>query len=96
MSTLKKEKSPEYIKHPFGKKKLKVLDCFNPPGKSAREKSKPPLTCSVCNSDSINKIFVVESDVSDESRYYVIHCLTCDKYHWYVLGATTAAESPIV
>ena len=85
----KKDKLPDHLRHPYTKKKLKVIDCFSSPGRNVRERAKPPLSCSVCNNTSIDKVLVVESETPDGPLYYVMQCTHCDKYHWHTAGSAT-------
>jgi transcription elongation factor Elf1 len=71
----KQIKRPEYIKHPFSKKKLRVLDSFSP----GRD-----FVCPACSTLSVERILVVES--SQAANYHVLVCKNCEKPNWFIVA----------
>lgn len=65
----------EHVKHPYSKKKLLVVDSFEP-------SAAPP--CPACRSGLVRKIKVVESEHQGGAKYNMLFCETCDKPVWVV------------
>ena len=67
----------EYVKHPYTKKKLKVIDTFIP-GKET--------TCPGCDDGVVEEIRVVESEYRGGVRYNIVTCSACEQPVWVVLN----------
>lgn len=97
----KQIKKPEFVKHPFSKKRLRVIDSFATakPGlvefsdtAVIRESQSPPKSaarCPACQGD-VDKIMAVESDCKSIAMYYVVNCSSCNKMSWFIEGPKPA------
>ena len=72
----KKLRADRFVKHPFTKKKLRVLDEFAPTS---------PVTCPLCKTDRVENITVIESEYRGGVRYHVLFCGECKKSNWFLL-----------
>ena len=73
----KKVPKTEYVKHPYTKKKLRVIDTFAP---------SKDTKCPGCDSETVEQIKVVESEYRGGVRYNIVSCTTCDDAIWVVLN----------
>ncbi len=64
----------EYIKHPFSKKRLLILDIFNI----------NIAPCEGCLSDIPSKVTVVAADFKLINEYQVVDCQSCALQTWYI------------
>lgn len=71
---LKNTIKQDTIRHPFSKKKLRVLDVFSPKS----------MACPVCGLVAVDSISVVESDSKKDISYHVVSCSSCSQKHWFV------------
>lgn len=71
----RKQIKQEHVRHPYTKKKLRVIDTFEP--------IDAPL-CPGCNGGIIKQIKVVESEYPGGVRYNIITCETCDQPIWVI------------
>lgn len=71
----KRQIKQEYIRHPFTKQKLRVIDTFEP-------NDAPPCPC--CKTGLVKEIKVVESEYPGGVRYNVISCNACEEPVWVV------------
>jgi hypothetical protein len=71
----RKQIKQEHVRHPYTKKKLRVIDTFEP--------NDAPL-CPGCNGGVIKQIKVVESEYPGGVRYNIITCETCEQPIWVV------------
>lgn len=65
----------QYLRHPFTKQRLRVIDTFVP---------NKPVECPVCSEMAIDKISIVEPEYRGGIRYHVLACGSCDKQNWVV------------
>jgi len=93
----KQIKRAEYAKHPFSKKRLRVIDSF-PPAKRLKtiasdpsSEEEPTILCPSCSAP-VDKIMVVESDADlslspkpQTAPYHVLCCSSCNLQSWYVI-----------
>lgn len=73
----KKQIKQEYVRHPYTKKRLRVIDTFAPG---------TATPCPECKAGVVSQIRVVESEYNGGVRYNVITCETCDHPVWVVPG----------
>jgi hypothetical protein len=73
----KKLPKTEYAKHPYTKKKLRIIDTFAP---------SKDTTCPGCEDGTVEEIKVVESEYRGGVRYNIITCTSCDDPVWVVLN----------
>ena len=66
----------DHIKHPYNKKKLRVIDTFEP---------SKDTKCPGCEDGTVQEIRVVESEYRGGVRYNIITCTSCDDPVWVVL-----------
>ena len=71
----KKIKKTEYIRHPYEKIRLRVLDSFKAP---------KDLVCGKCGGEV--SILVVEADPRDPHPYYVRRCEPCGHDGWFTMA----------
>ena len=67
----------EYVKHPYTKVKLRVIDTFVP-GKET--------VCPGCEDGVVEEIRVVESEYRGGVRYNIVSCTSCEQPIWVVLN----------
>lgn len=72
----KKQIKQEYVKHPFTRKKLLVIDSFKTENLDA---------CPACKTGTISEVKIVESEHRGGIRYNVISCASCSGPIWTVL-----------
>ena len=75
LMTIRKQIKHEYVRHPFTKKKLLVIDTFEP-------NDEPP--CPSCKTGTIKQIRIVESEYRGGVRYNIITCNSCEQPDWVV------------
>lgn len=75
----------KYLKHPYTKSKLRVLDEFKPHSQ---------VECPMCLSQDIGRITVVDSEYRGGIRYHILHCDECGESTWVVLIGRMNAEGP--
>lgn len=73
--TIRKQIKQEYVRHPYTKKKLLVIDTFSP--------SEPP-PCPACKVGTVKQIKIVESEYRGGVRYNLIVCDSCEQPVWVV------------
>lgn len=73
----KKIPKTEYVKHPYTKKKLRVIDTFTP--------SKETY-CPGCEDGIVEEIRVIESEYRGGVRYNIVACTSCEQPVWVVLN----------
>jgi hypothetical protein len=73
----KKVSKTEYVKHPYTKKKLRVIDTFTP---------SKDTKCPGCEEGDVQEIRVVESEYRGGVRYNIVTCTSCDAPVWVVLN----------
>lgn len=66
---------PQYLRHPFTKQRLRVIDTFVP---------SKPVGCPICGEETIEKISIVEPEYRGGIRYHVLVCGSCEKQNWVV------------
>ena len=74
--SVKKTHKTDTARHPFSKKKLCVLDSFVP----------KEMACPVCNSQTVDKVLVVQADTPGQANYHVVSCTTCNRQNWFVFS----------
>jgi len=73
----KKLPKAEYVRHPYTKKKLRVIDTFAP---------SKDTKCPGCEGGVVEGIRVVESEYRGGVRYNIIACSKCEDPVWVVLN----------
>jgi len=73
--TVRKQIKQEYVRHPFTKKKLLVIDTFEP---------SDAAPCPQCKTGTIKQIKVVESEYRGGVRYNIVTCDKCEQPVWVV------------
>jgi len=66
----------EYVRHPFTRQRLLVIDTFPP---------KSELACPLCREQSVEMIRTIESEYRGGVRYQVLDCGACQQSAWVVL-----------
>ena len=66
----------EYVKHPYLKKKLRIIDTFTPSKETG---------CPGCEDGLVEEIRVVESEYRGGVRYNIVACTSCEQPVWVVL-----------
>lgn len=74
----KQLKKQDWIRHPIGKQRLRIVDSFAWPSKSGG------LSCPLC-SGTVDRVLVVESEPVAHPIYYVLACGQCKKHSWHVI-----------
>jgi hypothetical protein len=75
LMAIRKQIKHEYVRHPFTKKKLLVIDTFEP--------NDEPL-CPSCKTGTVKQIRIVESEYRGGVRYNIITCSSCEQPVWVV------------
>lgn len=75
LMTPRKQIKQDYVRHPYTKKKLLVIDTFEPGDASF---------CPGCNGGLIKQIKVVESEYRGGVRYNIITCESCEQPIWVI------------
>lgn len=71
----RKQIKQEHVRHPYTKKKLLVIDTFEP---------SEPTVCPACNATTVQQIKIVESEYRGGVRYNIITCEKCEQPVWVV------------
>jgi hypothetical protein len=71
----KRQIKQEFVRHPFTKQKLRVIDTFEP---------NDSPSCPVCKTGTVKEIKVIESEYRGGVRYNIIACNTCEEPVWVV------------
>jgi hypothetical protein len=71
----RKQIKQEHVRHPYTKRKLLVIDTFEPG---------EPAVCPACNTGKIKQIKIVESEYRGGVRYNIITCEKCEQPVWVV------------
>lgn len=74
---LRRQIKQEFVRHPYTKQKLRVIDTFEP-------SDAPP--CPGCRGGAVKQIRVVESEYRGGVRYNIITCDTCEEPVWVILS----------
>lgn len=71
----KRQIKQEFVRHPYTKQKLRVIDTFEP---------SEVTPCPGCNGGAVKQIKVVESEYRGGVRYNIIDCNTCEEPVWVI------------
>lgn len=71
----KRQIKQEFVRHPYTKQKLRVIDTFDP---------SEVTPCPGCMGGVVKQIKVVESEYRGGVRYNIIACDTCEEPVWVV------------